>query len=101
MKIGEAYHSFHYNRSEYRALPLGFVPVKSCCVFNLGRLAQLEEHSVYTRKVIGSSPVPPIPIERSSSLTIMGDSSPVALPFRAVDQELSPELAVPLLETRY
>jgi hypothetical protein len=25
-----------------------------------GRLAQLEEHSVYTRKVIGSSPIPPI-----------------------------------------
>ena len=28
---------------------------------NRGRLAQLEEHSVYTRKVIGSSPIPPIP----------------------------------------
>ena len=28
---------------------------------SLGRLAQLEEHSVYTRKVIGSSPIPPIP----------------------------------------
>src|SRR5215472_406715 len=32
--------------------------VLSC--LNVGRLAQLEEHSVYTRKVIGSSPVPPI-----------------------------------------
>jgi hypothetical protein len=26
----------------------------------LGRLAQLAEHSAYTREVIGSSPIPPI-----------------------------------------
>ena len=30
-------------------------------VAQLGQLAQLEEHSVYTRKVIGSSPILPIP----------------------------------------
>ena len=28
-------------------------------LFNLGRLAQLVEHLVYTERVIGSSPLPP------------------------------------------
>jgi hypothetical protein len=49
MKIGEACYSFYYSRSENRSSPLAAQHVSFVFSFNFGRLAQLEEHSVYSR----------------------------------------------------
>jgi hypothetical protein len=61
-----------------------------------GRLAQLEEHSVYTRKVIGSSPIPPTPIFHNTSTN--SEASEKSAKMRFIESSLKVAFRTPLPE---